>query len=131
MLHRLALRVIPQLSAAVTEREVRKRKRLVMLAPGFIAFLLYRLFKDSLPLGDPFVLLAFSGVISTLTALWAYGRGRKEALSRILKSNSLKPYYTPPVAPLVHCHFDPWENSPPFPPRSRSFGPRDFSLHSK
>ena len=34
MLHRLALRVIPQLSAAVTEREVRKRKRLVMLAHG-------------------------------------------------------------------------------------------------
>ncbi len=90
MLHRLALRVIPQLSAAVTEREVRKRKRLVMLAPGFIAFLLYRLLKDPLPLGDPFVLLAFSGVISTLTALWAYGMGRKEALSRILKSDSLK-----------------------------------------
>ncbi len=90
MLHRLALRVIPQLSAAVTEREVRKRKRLVMLAPGFMAFLLYRLLKDVLPLGDPFVLLAFSGVISTLTALWAYGMGRKEAFSHILKSDSRK-----------------------------------------
>ena len=90
MLHRLALRVIPQLSAAVTEREVRKRKRLVMLAPGFIAFLLYRLLKDSLPLEDPFVLLAFSGVISTLTALWAYGMGRKETFGRIVKNDSFK-----------------------------------------
>ena len=90
MLHRLALRVIPQLSAAVTERDVRKRKRLVMLVPGFIAFLLYRLLKDSLPLGDPFVLLAFSGVISTLTALWAYGMGRKEAFGRIVKNDSFK-----------------------------------------
>ena len=89
MLHRLALRVIPQLNAAVTERDVRKRKRLVMLAPGLIAFLLYRLLKDYLPLGDPFVLLAFSGVISTLAALWAYGMGRKAALVGILKSDSL------------------------------------------
>lgn len=89
MLHRLALRVIPQLNVAVTERDVRKRKRLVMLAPGLIAFLLYRLLKDHLPLGDPFVLLAFSGVISTLTAVWAYGMGRREALPQIFRSDSL------------------------------------------
>ena len=64
MLHRLALRVIPQLNAAVTERDVRKRKRLVMLVPGFIAFFLYQLLKDILPLGDPHVLLTFSTAFS-------------------------------------------------------------------
>ena len=53
MLHRLALRVIPQLNAAVTEPDVRKRKRWVMLIPGFVAFVLYRLSKDVLPLSDP------------------------------------------------------------------------------
>lgn len=90
MLHRLALRVIPQLNAAVTESTVRKRKRWVMLAPGFIAFLLYRGLKDSLPLGEPFVLLAFSGAISTVTALWAYRMGRKEAFSLIFKNDSFK-----------------------------------------
>lgn len=90
MLHRLALRVIPQLNVAVTESAVRKRKRLVMLAPGFIAFLLYRLLKDPLPLENPFVLLALSGVITTVTALWAYRMGRKEQFSHIFKSDSLK-----------------------------------------
>lgn len=90
MLHRLALRVIPQLNAAVTESTVRKRKRWVMLAPGMIAFLLYRGLKDFLPLGDPFVLLAFSGAISTTTALWAYRMGRKEAFSFIFKNDSFK-----------------------------------------
>ncbi len=90
MLHRLALRVIPQLNAAVTESTVRKRKRWVMLAPGMIAFLLYRGLKDFLPLGDPFVLLAFSGVISTATALWAYRMGRKEAFFLIFKNDSFK-----------------------------------------
>ncbi len=90
MLHRLALRVIPQLNAAVTESATRKRKRWVMLAPGFIAFLLYRLLKDTLPLGNPFVLLAFSGVIAAMTALWAYRMGRKEGFSPIMKTDSFK-----------------------------------------
>lgn len=90
MLHRLALRVVPQLNAAVTESAVRKRKRLVMLAPGLIAFLLYRLLKGILPLDDPFVLLAFSGAICTVTALWAYRMGRKESLSHIFTSDSFK-----------------------------------------
>ena len=90
MLHRLELRVIPQLNAAVTEREVRKRKRLVMLAPGLIAFLLYQLVKDSLFLRDPVVLLALSGMFSTMTALWAYSMGQKKSLSRLVKTDSLR-----------------------------------------
>ncbi|MDT7044177.1 hypothetical protein [Candidatus Nitronereus thalassa] len=90
MLHRLALRVIPQLNAAVTESAVRKRKRWVMLLPGLIAFLLYRLLKDILPLGDPFVLLAFGGAIATVTALWAYRMGRQQPVAQILNSDSLQ-----------------------------------------
>ena len=67
MLHRLSLRVIPQLNAVVTEPGVRRRKRWVMLIPGFVAFVLYRLLKDVLPLSDPLALLTFSGVLSTFT----------------------------------------------------------------
>jgi hypothetical protein len=88
MLHRLALRVIPQLNAAVTERDVRKRKRLVMLGPGFIAFLLYRLSKDVLPFGDPYALLTFSGTICTIAALWAYRMGRRESLVHVMQCDS-------------------------------------------
>lgn len=87
MLHRLVLRVIPQLNAAVTEPNVRKRKRWVMLAPGFVAFVLYRLLKDVLPLSDPLALLVFSGLLSTLTAYWAYAMGRAESFARICQTD--------------------------------------------
>lgn len=87
MLHRLALRVIPQLNATVTDPDVRRRKRWVMLAPGFVAFVLYRLLKDVLPLSDPLALLAFSGVLSTFTAYWAYAMGRGETLPRICRTD--------------------------------------------
>jgi len=76
MLHRLTLRVLPHLNSIVTEPAVRKRKRLVMLAPGLMAFIIYRLTKQVLPLSNPFVLLAFSGILSSLSALWAYRMGR-------------------------------------------------------
>ncbi|MDH4194806.1 MAG: hypothetical protein OEV70_11730, partial [Nitrospirota bacterium] len=76
MLHRLSLRVLPQLNALVTDPPVRKRKRLVMLVPGLVAFGIYRLFKQVLPLSEPLVLLGFSGCISMLAAIWAYRQGR-------------------------------------------------------
>lgn len=76
MLHRLSLRVLPQLNALVTASPVRKKKRWVMLAPGLVAFGLYRLFKQVLPLSDPFVLLLFSGTLSAITAVWAFRQGR-------------------------------------------------------
>ncbi|NKB80408.1 MAG: hypothetical protein GKS05_00640 [Nitrospirales bacterium] len=83
MLHRLSLRVIPSLNALVTESSVRKRKRLVMLAPGFIAFLIYRLLKLAFPLTDPFILLSLSGILASVTALWAYRMGRQASLHQI------------------------------------------------
>ena len=75
MLHRLSLRVLPQLNALVTDLPVRKRKRLIMLAPGLVAFGIYRLLKNVLPLSDPFVLLGLSGGISAVAAMWAYRQG--------------------------------------------------------
>ena len=38
MLHRMALRVLPSLTMAVTDEQVRKRKRTVMLIAGVAAF---------------------------------------------------------------------------------------------
>ena len=87
MLHRLALRVIPQLNEAVTEADVRKRKRWVMLLPGFVAFILYRLSKDVLPLSDPMALLTMSGVLATLTAYWAYAKGRQQTLAQVCQTD--------------------------------------------
>ena len=47
-----------------------------MLAPGLIAFILYEITKQVLPLSNPFVLLIFCGILSSLAALWAYRMGR-------------------------------------------------------
>ncbi len=77
MLHRLALRVLPSLTVPVTEPEVRKRKRLVMLVPGLVAFAIYRAAKLFVPLSDAPVLLVLSGLVCAGTAAWAYRRGRK------------------------------------------------------
>ncbi len=81
MLHRLSLRVLPQLNALVTEPPVRKRKRLVMLAPGLVAFGIYHLLKPVLPLSDPIILLAFTGCLCMLTAIWSYRQGRGVSLT--------------------------------------------------
>ena len=84
MLHRMALRVLPSLSLAVTEDSVRRQKRWVMFLPGLVAFAVYRLAKHILPLTEPVVLLFVSGIVGLLTALVAYrvGRGVDWALLR-------------------------------------------------
>ncbi len=76
MLHRMALRVLPSLSLAVTEDAVRKKKRLVMFVPGLVAFGVYRVAKHVLPLTEPVVLLMISGMVGLVTALAAYRIGR-------------------------------------------------------
>ncbi len=88
MLHRLVLRVLPQLNAVVTESDVRKRKRWAMLFPGFVAFAFYRLSQDVLPLSDPMVLLGMSGALATVAAYWAYARGRSEPLLRVCRTDA-------------------------------------------
>jgi len=80
MIHRLSLRVLPQLNALVTAPPIRKRKRWVMLAPGLVAFGVYRLLKPFLPLSDPFGLLLFSGTLSAIAAIWAFRQGRGVSL---------------------------------------------------
>ncbi|ALA60043.1 hypothetical protein [Nitrospira moscoviensis] len=84
MLHRMALRVLPSLSLAVTEDSVRKRKRIVMLVPGLVAFGLYRVAKYFLPLSEPVILLAVSGLVGMTTALAAYRVGRESGWSAML-----------------------------------------------
>ncbi len=81
----MALRVLPSLSVAVTEDQVRKRKRLVMFVPGLIAFGLYRLAKHVLPLSEPMVLLAVSGIMAMLTAAGAYRVGRDRSFSTMVE----------------------------------------------
>ncbi|MCP9454865.1 MAG: hypothetical protein NNA18_01990 [Nitrospira sp.] len=87
MLHRMALRVLPSLSLAVTEESVRKRKRLVMLVSGAVVFLVYRMAKDVIPLADPFVLLAVSGVVSLVTAFATYRVGRLDHWQTIIRED--------------------------------------------
>ena len=76
MLHRLALRVLPSLTLAVTEGSVRTRKRLVMFVPGLVAFAVYRAAKHGFSLADPLTLLVLCGLVSMATALCAYRVGR-------------------------------------------------------
>ena len=87
MLHRMALRVLPSLSLAVTDDAVRKRKRIVMFVPGFVAFGIYRLAKQVVPLGEPLVLLAVSCCVAVVTALLSYRVGRSVSWSSILRED--------------------------------------------
>ena len=87
MLHRMALRVLPSLSLAVTEDSVRKQKRLVMLVPGLVAFGIYRLAKHFVPLTEPLVLLVVSGMVGLLTALVTYRVGRETGSVQLLRED--------------------------------------------
>ncbi len=93
MIHRLSLRVLPQLNLLVTDQPVRKRKRIVMLVPGLVAFGIYRLLKDVLPLSEPLVLLGLSGCVSALTAIWAYRQGRGISLQESFRQDGLKRWF--------------------------------------
>jgi hypothetical protein len=90
MLHRLALRLLPSLTLAVTEEPVRKRKRWVMMAPGLVAFVVYRVAKSVVPLSDPLVLLTISGLVSAVTAVWAYRVGRARRLASVWREDGIR-----------------------------------------
>lgn len=87
MLHRMALRVLPSLSLAVTEDSVRKQKRIVMFVPGLVAFVVYRLAKLFLPLSEPIVLLLVSGLVAVVTSLLAYRVGRAAGWGTIFRED--------------------------------------------
>ncbi len=90
MLHRMALRVIPSLSLAVTEDAVRRKKRIVMFVPGLIAFGVYRLAKHLVPISEPSVLLAVSSLVAMVTALLSYRVGRAAPWSAIVRQDGLR-----------------------------------------
>ena len=90
MLHRLALRVLPSLTLAVTEDSVRKRKRVVMFVPGLVAFACYRLAKQGFSLAEPLTLLLLSGMISLVTAVCAYRVGRRLPFARLLRTDGAR-----------------------------------------
>jgi len=90
MLHRMALRVLPSLTLAVTEESVRKTKRIVMFVPGLVAFGVYRLAKHLLPLTEPLVLFAVSGLVAVVTALLAYRVGRAAAWREIVPADGFR-----------------------------------------
>jgi hypothetical protein len=90
MLHRMALRVLPSLALAVTEESVRKRKRIVMFVPGLVAFAIYRLTRQILPLSDAVTLLTVSGLVSASTAAWSYWMGRKASPAHIWREDGAR-----------------------------------------
>jgi hypothetical protein len=90
MLHRMALRVLPSLSLAVTEETVRKQKRIVMLVPGLIAFGVYRLVKHLVPIADPLVLLTISSLVAMVTSVLAYRVGRSAPWSVIVRQDGAR-----------------------------------------
>jgi hypothetical protein len=73
----------------VTEESVRKRKRIVMLVPGLVAFAFYRIAKEMVDLAEPMTLLVVSGFIALLTAVCAYRTGRHISFLRILREDQI------------------------------------------
>jgi len=62
MLHRLSLRVLPQLTGFSTDPAFRWRKHGVMFVPGLGAFAVFRIAKEIAPFTNPLVVLALSEV---------------------------------------------------------------------
>lgn len=86
MLHRLALRVLPQLSLTVTEPDVRSRKRIVMFVAGLVIFAAYRALSHVVPLSEAVPLLATSGSLGMVTAGVCYAAGRRVAWSDLSRA---------------------------------------------
>jgi len=85
MLHRMTMRVLPALTVAVTEDELRRRKRILMLFPGLIAFALYQGLKATAWHDDIVALLLASGLYSSVVALIAYAYGRERRTVELLR----------------------------------------------
>ena len=90
LLHRLSLRVLPQLAGFSTDPTFRWRKHGVMFVPGLGAFAVFRIAKEIAPFTNPLVVLALSGVMSFFLALWAYRMARRESFSAIFKTDGWK-----------------------------------------
>src|SRR2546428_4794211 len=81
----MTMRVVPALTVAVTEDEFRRRKRILMLVPGIIAFALYLDLKAMAWHDDIIALLLSSGLYSSVVALGAYAYGRERRAVELLR----------------------------------------------
>jgi hypothetical protein len=87
MLHRMTLRMLPTLTLAVTEEAHRRRKRIVMLFPGLIAFILYRLLHAFGWHSEIIALLVASGLYSYGVAVVGYVHGRQCKVTEIIRED--------------------------------------------
>lgn len=87
MLHRITLRVLPALTLAVTQEDQRRRKRLLMLFPGVIAFIVYRLLHTSGWHTHIVVLLMVIGLYSYAVAIVGYVHGRQRNIGEVLRED--------------------------------------------
>jgi hypothetical protein len=90
MLHRMTMRVVPALTVAVTEDGFRKRKRILMLFPGLVAFVLYHGLKAMAWHDDPAALLLASGLFSVVVALVAYAYGRERRFVELVREKDFR-----------------------------------------
>src|SRR5713226_3667870 len=86
----MTMRVVPALTVAVTEEGFRRRKRLVMLVPGLVAFVLYQGLKVMAWHEDIVALLCASGLFSSLVALAAYAYGRERRFVDVLREDDVR-----------------------------------------
>lgn len=84
MLHRMTMRVLPALTMAVTEDAFRRRKRILMLFPGLLAYVLYKSLHAMTWHADIAILLFASGLFSSGVALVCYAYGRQRNLTSLV-----------------------------------------------
>jgi len=85
MLHRMTMRVVPALTVAVTEEGFRKRKRILMLFPGLVAYALYKLLQVMGWHADIVSLLLASGLFCAVVAFVAYAYGRERRFVELIR----------------------------------------------
>ena len=89
MLHRIGLRVLPALALSVTEADFRRRKRILMVVPGLLAYPLYRALYFVNWHDDILALLATTGLYSTLVAIIAYRYGRERPWGDLVREEGV------------------------------------------
>jgi hypothetical protein len=86
----MTMRVLPVLTVAVTEETFRKRKRILMLFPGLLAYALYKLLQAMAWHADIAILLIASGLFSSGVALVCYAYGRRRNLTTMIAEDGFR-----------------------------------------
>lgn len=90
MLHRMTMRVVPSLTVAVTEDSFRKRKRILMLFPGLLAYPLYKVLQRIGWHDDIVALLLAGGLFSAVVAVVSYAYGRERRVLDVLREGGVR-----------------------------------------